>query len=418
MRIGRRCGATEVHLLLSAPFQLVSSSVDSVATQSQLLSTLPESSFFRFLTDNSPLESNSLLPHCFYFGTAGKGIRSPRIPILVDGIVVPVVVDTGAEVSMLSDDAMQKLFPNGYWEEESIPDNELSVMQTEDPDLGPVAEWLRNQETPTFDDLRSYSLTTRKLWDLVPMVHLLNDVLVFKPNDDASIKLVVPLALRKQLFDACHSGPLAAHLGSFRMTQELKSQYFWIGLRQDVENWCKQCPICAKGRGPPPRRHGRLQKVLTGAPLDIVAIDILSGLPATQDGSKYILVLTDYFTKWSEAYPLLDAEASTCMRAIYNNFCSRFGLPHQLHSDMGKNFESNLFKELCELTGTYKSHMSPFHPISDGQSEHINRTLLQMLRATAQDNPETWPTRLPTLMAAYRMTTHSHGRYTKLRHVW
>jgi len=144
-----------------------------------------------------------------------------------------------------------------------------------------------------------------------------------------------------------------------------------------------------------------LQKVLTGAPLDIVAIDILSGLLTTKDDSKYILVLTDYFTKWSEAYPLPDAEASTCTRAIYNNFCSRFGLPRQLHSDMGKNFESNLFKELCELVGTYKSHMSPFHPISDGQCERINRTLLQMLRATAEDNPETWPNRLPALMAAY-----------------
>ena len=126
------------------------------------------------------------------------------------------------------------------------PDSDLAVMQAEDPDLGPVTEWLRNAEIPTFDDLRSYSLATRKLWDLVPMVHLVNDVLVCKPHENADIKLVVPTALCKQLFDACHSGPLAAHLGSFRMAQELKLNYFWPGLRQDVQNWCKQCPICAK----------------------------------------------------------------------------------------------------------------------------------------------------------------------------
>ena len=144
------------------------------------------------------------------------------------------------------------------------------------------------------------------------MVHLIDNVLIFRPKDDADIKLVVPTALRKQIFVACHSGPLAAHLGSFRITQELRTEYFWPGLRRDIENWCKQCPICAKGRGPPPRRHGQLQKVFTGAPLDIVAIDILSGLPTTKDGNKYILVLTDYFTKWSAAYPLPDAEASTC----------------------------------------------------------------------------------------------------------
>jgi len=93
----------------------VSFSSDSVNTQSESLSALPESSFIHFLTDNNPSESQSQLPHCFHFGTAGKGIKSPRIPILVDGIVILVVVDTGAEVSMLSDDAMIKLFPNGYW---------------------------------------------------------------------------------------------------------------------------------------------------------------------------------------------------------------------------------------------------------------------------------------------------------------
>jgi len=140
--------------------------------------------------------------------------------------------------------------------------------------------------------------------------------------------------------------------------------------------------------------------------MDIVAIDILSGLPSIKDSSKYILVATDYFTKWSEAYALPDAEVSTCMRVLYDRFFSRFGLPCQLHSDMGRNFESNLFRERCELVGVQKSHTTSFCPKSDGQTERINRSLLQMLRATAQEHPENWLQRLPTLMSAYRMTIH------------
>ena len=50
-----------------------------------------------------------------------------------------------------------------------LSNSELAIMQTEDPDLGPVTEWLRNAEIPTADDLRSYSLETRKIWDLVPI---------------------------------------------------------------------------------------------------------------------------------------------------------------------------------------------------------------------------------------------------------
>ena len=59
-------------------------------------------------------------------------------------------------------------------------------------------------------------------------------------------------------------------------------------------------------------------------------------------------MLTDYFTKWACAFALPDAEASTCMRAMYDGFFPEFGLPRQLHGDFGKNFESNLFYELFD----------------------------------------------------------------------
>jgi len=91
---------------------------------------------------------------------------------------------------------------------------------------------------------------------------------------------------------------------------------------------------------------------------------------------------------------------------MYDGFFAEFGLPRQLHSDLGKNFESKLFYELCLIAGINKSHTTAFHPQSDGQTERMNRTLLQMLKTTADDNPATWPHRLPTVMAAYRMTVH------------
>jgi len=87
-------------------------------------------------------------------------------------------------------------------------------------------------------------------------------------------------------------------------------------------------------------------------------------------------------------------------------FFAAFGLPRQLHSDLGENFESKLFYELCLLAGVNKSHTTAFHLESDGQTERMIRTLLQMLKTTADDNPATWPQRLPTVMAAYRMTVH------------
>ena len=109
-------------------------------------------------------------------------------------------------------------------------------------------------------------------------------------NDN--VQLIVPQTLRRRLFDASHSGPIAAHVGAERMIKQLKSQYYWPGLNKDVHTWCQQCHQCQTSKGPPTRPHSRLQKVITGEPMDILAIYILSGFPLASDGSKYISLQT------------------------------------------------------------------------------------------------------------------------------
>jgi len=202
---------------------------------------------------------------------------------------------------------------------------EIKNFQKQDPTISPILNFLSNDITPVKDTLRSLPLDTRNMWSQRPAIHCQNGILVRDTSDNT--QLVVPDVLRQRLFESVHSGPLAAHLGSERMLAQLRQNYYWPGMRRDIRLWCLACPACQQSKGPPVRAHGKLQKVITVAPLDIVAIDILSGLPTASDGNKYILVITDYFTKWSEAYALPDSEASTCMTALYNNFFSRFGFP-------------------------------------------------------------------------------------------
>ena len=119
-------------------------------------------------------------------------------------------------------------------------------------------------------------------------------------------------------------------MGSEMCIRDRRESYFWPGMRRDIADWYRQCPQCAMSKGSPLRPHGKLQNISVGAPMDLVTIDILSGLPVASDGSKYLLVAVDAFTKWIEAYPLPDQEAHTCMTALYNGFFSRFSLPRPL----------------------------------------------------------------------------------------
>ena len=126
----------------------------------------------------------------------------------------------------------------------------------------------------------------------------------------------------------------------------------------------------------------------------------------TENGNKYILVISDFFTKWTESFAMLNMEARTCAKILVNEVVSRFGVPNKIHSDQGRQFESNLFAEMCELLQIEKTRTTPYHPQSDGMVERFNRTLCAMLSTLVDDNQGNWDTLLPYVMIAYRSTEH------------
>ena len=80
-----------------------------------------------------------------------------------------------------------------------------------------------------------------------------------------------------------------------------------------------------------------------------VATDVLGPLPETERGNKYILIEMDYFSKWPEAYALPNQEAVNVADVLVPQFFTRFGVPAELHSDQGRDFESRVFQEVCSL---------------------------------------------------------------------
>ena len=130
---------------------------------------------------------------------------------------------------------------------------------------------------------------------------------------------------------------------------------------------------------PTPEPRAPLQSVKAGFPMQLVAVDILGTLPESAAGNKYILVTGDYFTRWMEAYPIPNQEATTVATKLVNELFCRFSIPEHLHSDQGRQFESAIIAEVCKLLKIEKTRTTPYHPQSDGVVERFNRTLLQML---------------------------------------
>ncbi|CAF0886715.1 unnamed protein product [Brachionus calyciflorus] len=160
-----------------------------------------------------------------------------------------------------------------------------------------------------------------------------------------------------------------------------------------------------------------LQPIITSRPFQLVTCDILGPLNTTERGAKYILVFMCLFTKWVEIFPIENMEASTVANCFIELIC-RHCFPESLLSDQGRNFESNLFKEVLELLDVHKLRTTPHHPQCDGQTERFNRTLISMLRTFINENQDDWDILLNKLAFAYRTAVHRATGYTPFEMVY
>ena len=226
------------------------------------------------------------------------------------------------------------------------------------------------------------------------------------------LQLVVPKSLREDVLRDLHEGAVGGHLGEEKTLSQLKERYYWPGHWTDVHNQCQTCGICATRKNPVPKQRALIGSIRAGSPMQIVATDILGPLPESEAGNSYTLVVGDYFTRWMEAYPIPNQEATTVATKLVDEFFCRFFIPEQLHSDQGKQFKSEVIAAICDQLQIDKSRMTPYHPQSDGLVERFNRTLVNMLATCTQKHPFDWETHVKKMCMAYNSSVQSSSGYS------
>ena len=179
-----------------------------------------------------------------------------------------------------------------------------------------------------------------------------------------------------------------------------------------MKSWVAQCDICQSTKPSTKKSKAPLGRMVAGAPLNRLCTDILGPLPTTSRANKFVLVVTDSFMKWTEVFAVPDETAEACVRVISNEVICRFGCPLAIHSDQGRNYESNIFKELCQLLEIHKPRTSPKNPKCNGQTERFNRALLPMIRAFIKEQQKQWDLYLGCVAGAYRATPHESTTLT------
>ncbi|KAJ8381238.1 hypothetical protein SKAU_G00020160 [Synaphobranchus kaupii] len=226
------------------------------------------------------------------------------------------------------------------------------------------------------------------------------------------LQLLVPRALRPDVLRLVHGLVGAGHFGNNKTLHWLRGKFHWPGCRHDVELHVHCCDSCTAQKGPNQRSRAPLQQHLVGAPMERVGVDVLGPFPVTDSGNRYILVAMDYFTKWPEAFAVPDQSAATMAERLVEEMFTRFGAHAELHSDQGRNFESQLLAEVCKRLGVTKTQTTPLHPQIDGLVERFNRTLATQLAILASQHQRDWDRHLPLVLWAYRSAMQESSQLT------
>ena len=150
--------------------------------------------------------------------------------------------------------------------------------------------------------------------------------------------------------------------------------------------------------------------IIANNPMDLVCVDF-TRVDLSKDSKENILVLTDAFTKLSEAFVTPNQKAITIAKILVDKWFYVYGIPACIHSDKGCSFDSEIMPHLYAMYGVEQSTTTPYNPHGNAPMERLNHTLIGLLKSLSKDQKSNWPLHLPSLVFAYNAMPHDTTGY-------
>jgi hypothetical protein len=201
---------------------------------------------------------------------------------------------------------------------------------------------------------------------------LLDDELYYRTIDGVLLKCISGDE-SKSMMGEIYEGVCGAHQSAFKMKWMIRRNgYYWLTILEDCFKYFKGCQGCQK--------FGNIQKSAC------IGYEPYN-LPSSK-GHKFILVATDYFTKWVEAIPLKKVTSANMINFVKEHIVSRFGIPQTITTDQGTMFTLGEFDEFVVGMGIKVLNSSPYYAQANGQAEASNKGIIKLIKCKIKENPK------------------------------
>ena len=184
------------------------------------------------------------------------------------------------------------------------------------------------------------------------------------------VQTLLPQRLQSYVFNQYHNSGLGGgHHAHHRTWLRIKQDWWYPGMYNDIKNQCLACPAC-QARGTKFSCQTRdLKAIYSPEPGHTIGIDIVGPFRGgTLRRNRYLLVITDYLTKWAQSYPMAKANTTTTARHLME-WIYQMGPPCCLISDQGTNFLSATMNDVYDILGIYKAQTTAWHPQCNRNTE-------------------------------------------------
>ena len=285
--------------------------------------------------------------------------------------------------------------------------------QSQSPELREIIALIKRHKLYSRKIKKGDSSVTKALLRMKGQLKLIKGVLYRKTILDNSaerkprLQLILPKHLTKKVLNSCHDQ--VGHQGIVRTLSLLRERFYWLGMHKQTTLYVSKYQNCLKRKAIPD--VAPLQPIIASQPIELVHMNFLSIEPS-KGNIENVLVITDHFTRYAQAYPSKTQTAQATARLLWENFIRHYGFPGKFLFDQGRNFESELISELCKLTQVEKVHIAPYHPMTNGQCERFNSTLCNMLGTLSEKEKIDWKAHLSSMIHAYNCTQHPSTTYS------